>query len=305
MLSIGPHVSKSTDRKDVKKKHRKMDKALAEDLEFVESFDVKTPSAQIFVTGPMNFKETLSDDEKKNIAAYVSRNGTSLVIHGAYLDNGCWNLSNGSIHNIKQELRIAEKLGATGVIIHLGAGAINNQNARKVIEEIGNIEKHVRDNTILWLEINSAKGSGFTFEMPKKIHALFTRLRLFNKNKLQLGLCIDTAHIFACGYSLDTNIAAKTWIDELEHLLPNIPIMIHLNDSASILGSGKDIHEALCEGNIWKEFHPEKGNLPIEKSGLVYILNWAQENQYNIILERDDSDLWHDLSLLRKIGFTF
>ena len=304
MLIVGPHVSKSTDRSTAKsKKARKMPDAMNEDLTFVENYGVKVCAAQIFVTGPQSFKETLTEEDKLGIAKYVKNHGTFLNIHGCYPDTGIWSGSAGAVHNVKQELRIAAQIGATGVIVHLAAGAVNDDRVKKVIEEIGNLDNDVRTKVTLWLEINSAKGSGFTFETPKKLHALFMRLNKFNVHNLRLGLCIDTAHVYACGYALDTDVAAKLWFDELNALLPNLPIMIHLNDCATAQGSGKDIHAVLCDGNIWKSYHPETGHLPTEDSGLVWILNYAEANQIICILERNDDDLCHDLSLLRKLGY--
>jgi hypothetical protein len=79
--------------------------------------------------------------------------------------------------------------------------------------------------------------------------------------------------------------------------------MMHLNDSASSLGSGVDRHETLCHGKLWSAYHPETGHLPIENSGLVAILNWAEAHDIMTILERDEEGTVQDLTLIQTLGY--
>jgi endonuclease IV len=284
-------------------KSRKMHLAVAEDLKFMDSFGIADPSVQIFVTGPKTFRETLKDDEKLAIRQYVDRTGTKLVIHGAYVDRP-WGGIAGAVHNVKQELRIGAAIGATGVIVHLSAGCADDAALRAALTELSNIDVQ----QILWLEIHAAKASEFTYETPAKLRRLFARIEGFGlpAGPLQIGLCIDTAHLYACGTSLETFESARTWIEEVCAIKMNgvaIPIMMHLNDSLSALGSGIDRHAPLCEGTIWNTYHPTRGRLPFERSGLNYILEWVDSSSVVTILERDDSDLHKDLKLVHELGF--
>ena len=299
------HVSK----KGRGSKSRKMDAAITEDLKFMDSFGITDPSVQIFVTGPKTFKETLTAEEKAGIRNYVNANGTSLVIHGAYVDRPWGNIV-GAIHNVKTELRIGAEIGATGVVVHLGAGCENDVEFRRALVEIANIE--LPRPQVLWLEIQSAKSSNFTYETTEKLHRLFARIRGYNitgpnlqpLTQISFGLCIDTAHLFSCGMSLETHDAAVRWIEGVDRLRADgIPVMMHLNDSASSLGSGIDKHQVLCKGNIWGAYHPTTGTLPFERSGLNYILEWADSNRIVCILERDDDELHKDLKLIHELGF--
>lgn len=289
------HVSK----KGRGSKSRKMDAAIAEDLKYMDSFGITSPSVQIFVTGPKTFRETLSADEKAKILAYVTAHDTALVIHGAYVDRP-WGSIAGAIANVKLELQIGAEIGATGVVVHLSAGCAEDGEFKRALTEICNVNL-LRPQT-LWLEIHSAKASNFTYETPEKLRRLFARIASYglNARNVRIGLCIDTAHLFACGMSLETYDAAKRWIEDLP---PGIPVMMHLNDSASSLGSGIDKHEVLLEGNIWSAYHPTRGHLPFENSGLNYLLEWADSNNIMTILERDDDDLHKDLKVIHELGF--
>lgn len=299
-MALGFHVSK-TITIDGKKKTRSMPEALLADMEQLSDWGFETRSAQIFVTGPRNFRETLSDSDKMEIKKFVTQQNIILVIHGAYVDNP-WSRSQGSIDNIKMEMKIAAEIGATGVIVHLGAGAQSDESLAFVLGEISGLDKNVKSETILWLEIHTAKSGPFTYETPEKLQKLFDRIKKLNLD-LRVGLCIDTAHIYACGLALDTFGTAKKWLDDCDLLLPDIPKMLHLNDSASTLGSGKDKHEILCEGNLWKPYNIKTGALKIENSGLTAILAWAESKNITVILERDDSGINKDLNLINNLGY--
>jgi endonuclease IV len=292
-MSIGMHVSK----KGRGTKSRKMNIAIADDVAFMSGFGIKNPTVQIFVTGPKAPKETLTDAEKVEIQRYIARTGTKCVIHGAYIDRP-WSGAAPAIANIVLEMQVAARIGATGVIVHLSSSAQSEDTFRAALVAIGEGIAALPNKPTLWLEVHAAKPSEFTYETPIKIQRLFERVRAANVG-YPVGFCIDTAHLFSCGRSLETYDAAKDWIAAL----PHVPIMMHLNDSARELGCGMDQHEVLCEGSIWKHYHPATGKLPFETSGLCYLLNWAIKNDIVTILERDDADLHKDLRLIQALGY--
>jgi endonuclease IV len=302
-MPLGFHVSKTVSLQG-KKHSRKMADALREGMQQLSIYGFQRPVAQIFVSGPQSFTETLSPADKDEVGHLVREQGLTLVIHGAYADHP-WNRSPGSIHNIKQEMMIAAQIGATGVIIHLGAGAAQDENLAYCLDKIGDIDTATRADTILWLEIHTAKSSRFTYETPEKIIDLFRRVKVANVHGLKIGLCIDTAHLFSCGMSLMAHQAATEWLNGVAAGLAadNIPIMIHLNDSASTLGSGKDKHAALTLGNLWGSYNAVTGVLPIAESGLVAVLDWAERNDIVVILERDPELVIRDLALIRGCGY--
>jgi deoxyribonuclease-4 len=67
----------------------------------------------------------------------------------------------------------------------------------------------------------------------------------------ELGICIDTAHLFAAGYPLHDETGLEELIAELRALalLDRIGL-VHLNDSRTPFGSKRDFHENLGEGLI-------------------------------------------------------
>ena len=241
---------------------------------------LKFPCMQIFAIGPQNHKEVLSAEDKNYLR------GKCVVIHGAYVDNP-WNFAPGTIHNIKKELSIALDIGAAGVIVHLGASA--NKSKHKIIDDL---DREKFKGATLFLEINAARANENTFETPEKINAFFADLQ---PKYIKLGLCIDTAHLYSCGTALTTAGDAERFLHAIKF---SGEIMFHLNDSGAEFGDGKDVHESLCDGNLWKKY---KRRADIRESGFYYILEYAKKHNCIVILERHEHAIKDDVAVLKRI----
>lgn len=69
-----------------------------------------------------------------------------------------------------------------------------------------------------------------------------------------LGVCIDTCHIFAAGYDLRDPAAYERTMDELEREVGLARVhFVHLNDSKKGLASRVDRHEHIGRGEIGEE----------------------------------------------------
>jgi deoxyribonuclease-4 len=67
----------------------------------------------------------------------------------------------------------------------------------------------------------------------------------------QLGVCVDTCHIFAAGYDIRTPAAFTATFAEFEQVIGTEQIhFFHLNDSKKELGSRVDRHEHIGKGEI-------------------------------------------------------
>ena len=100
--------------------------------------------------------------------------------------------------------------------------------------------------TRLLVETTAGQGSvvGSSFEeIAAIIHPL--------ADEMHVGVCIDTCHIFAAGYDIRTKEGWETTLHEfgrtvgLKHLFA-----LHVNDSMKPLGSRRDRHASLGEGEI-------------------------------------------------------
>ena len=127
---------------------------------------------------------------------------------------------------------------------HVGQGA---DAGIELIAELLNQVLYPEQTTTVLLETMAGKGSevGRNFE---ELQAIIERVDL----KEKIGVCLDTCHVWDAGYDivehLDEVLKEFDRIIGLERLKA-----IHLNDSMNPLGSHKDRHARLGEGQIGSE----------------------------------------------------
>ncbi|CCQ34243.1 putative endonuclease 4 protein [Halorhabdus tiamatea SARL4B] len=204
---------------------------------------------QIFSHSPQVWQEPSIEDSEAE--AFRDRSVEAdvgpWVIHASYLVNLCTpkdDLREKSIASLQEEVDAAATLDIEYVNVHLGAhtGAGVEQglaNAASALDELDVPE----DVTVL---IESDAGSG------TKLGDDFEHLAtVLDASEQDLGVCLDTAHLFAAGYDLSTPDAVAETVAEfdgkvgLDHLE-----CLHLNDSKHACGTNKDEHAHLGEGEI-------------------------------------------------------
>lgn len=127
---------------------------------------------------------------------------------------------------------------------HVGQGT---ETGITLIAELLNQVLYPEQTTTVLLETMAGKGSevGRNFE---ELQAIIERVDL----KEKIGVCFDTCHVWDAGYDivehLDEVLKEFDRIIGLERLKA-----IHLNDSMNPLGSHKDRHARLGEGQIGSE----------------------------------------------------
>ena len=102
------------------------------------------------------------------------------------------------------------------------------------------------------------------------------------EDKSRVGVCLDTCHTFAAGYDLRTQDACQKTFAEFDKIIGfNYLKGMHLNDSKGVLGSRKDRHHSLGQGEIgWEVFR--------------YIMADNRFDGIPMVLETIDETLWPD-----------
>ncbi|HEX5975453.1 MAG TPA: TIM barrel protein, partial [Rubrobacteraceae bacterium] len=72
-----------------------------------------------------------------------------------------------------------------------------------------------------------------------------------------MRVCVDTAHTFVAGYDLSTPDAARLVAVELRATVGQEIALLHLNDARNELGSHRDGHSKIGEGQVPVECWPE------------------------------------------------
>lgn len=116
--------------------------------------------------------------------------------------------------------------------------------------------------TTVLLETMAGKGSevGRSFE---ELAGILDKVQLNDK----MGICLDTCHVFDGGYDIVNNLEGV--LEQFDRIIGLERLhAIHINDSKNILGSHKDRHACIGEGNIGLAVlsavtnHPQLRHLP-------------------------------------------
>lgn len=250
---------------------------------------------QIFTkSGRSWFAKKLTTDE---IEKFKERNKEStiksVIAHSAYLINiGSKNsdTEKKSLKSLIQELERCKELGIPYLVLHPGShlGAGEEECIKKISKNLDLALKSVKGKVMILLENVAGQGTnvGYTFEQLKEIRDLC-------KEKKRIGICLDTCHVFAAGYPINTEKGYKETIKKFEKTLGIRSLKaIHLNDSKDGLGEKKDRH-----ANIGK------GKIPLSTFRLI--MNDPKLKNIPKILEtpikKDESEYIPEIKLLRKM----
>jgi deoxyribonuclease IV len=212
---------------------------------------------QIFSASPRMWAGGPARITEVDAAAFRTRRGAlglgPLVIHANYLINLAAQqpmLRTRSIQAFHDELVRGVALGADFVVVHPGAcgDCKPDQAARLAVDSVKQAAKNLPPTSLRILLENTA-GMGTALgarleELGEMLDALRT---------LQVGACLDTAHLFAAGYDIKSEGLAST-LDLIDRAigLERIPVF-HVNDSKIPLGGRVDRHEHIGKGKIGVE----------------------------------------------------
>ena len=216
--------------------------------------DYNCTALQIFTKNASTWKERFLDsgDIDRFTQAKIDTGIDCIAAHTAYLINIASPEAEKrqmSLNALRQELIRSTQLGVAYTVLHPGAHMGDGEEVatRRVADVINTVFSETPGiQSRLLLETTAGQGSGIghTFEQIAGI------LRQVKRQDL-IGVCVDTAHIFAAGYDIrDPKSYEKTLVAFDRAIgLPYL-YLIHLNDSKKSLGSHVDRHEHIGQGAI-------------------------------------------------------
>jgi deoxyribonuclease IV len=174
-----------------------------------------------------------------------------LVIHANYLINLAAPqpmLRTRSIQAFHDELVRGMALGADFVVVHPGAFGDSRaaQGVAMAIDSIKQAAKRLPSSSMRILVENTA---GMGTAIGSRIEELGEIVAALAG--LEVGACLDTAHLFAAGYDIRSESGLESTLELIDNAigLENVPVF-HVNDSKIALGGRVDRHEHIGEGKI-------------------------------------------------------
>lgn len=214
-------------------------------------------TVQIFTKSNNQWKaKPLTDADVTEFKAAVKANNLKVPCsHDSYLINLASpndELWQKSIDAFTIELERAEALGLAGVVMHPGSYVETNEEAglARIVDGLSEVHRRTSGVSVqTWLEATAGQGTnlGNRFE---HLGFIIRNAELAER----FGVCIDSCHIFAAGYGLQTKEEYDETMQQLdEHVGLSRVKAWHLNDSKKGRGSRVDRHEHIGEGCIGPE----------------------------------------------------
>ncbi len=280
MLELGSHLSIAGGV------DKAIDRAVALGLTSLQIF---TKNASQWAAKPLEpdvvdrFHDKLQQSALKRVVAH-----DSYLINIASPDNVMWEKS---IDALKIELDRCDILRVPYLVSHPGAHMGNGVEAGidRVAAAVNRIHTELPDGEPS-IAIETTAGQGTTLgrsfeEIAQMIDAI--------DDKSRVSVCLDTCHIFAAGYDITNRESYEQTIRQFDEIIGlQYLAVIHLNDSMKGLGSLRDRHTHIGDGEVGAEAFRFLLNDP-RLDGIAGILETPKKD--------DDEDDRRNLALLRSL----
>ncbi len=210
---------------------------------------------------------------------------TNLMSHDSYLINLGSPNEKGLLKSrqaFSEEIERCLQLNLTFLNFHPGSYLKEEPQdcLDRIAESLLETEKQLKGHSLrLLLETTAGQGTNMGYKF-KELGYIIDRV----KDRIPIGVCIDTCHIFAAGYDIRDMKSWKTTLNDFEkHIGIKHLYALHVNDSMKELGSRRDRHAHIGEGEIGIEGfiammnHPALKDLPkyLETPGGLPV--WVKE----------------------------
>jgi len=190
-----------------------------------------------------------------------------------------------SLNAFIDEAKRVEQLGLKYLNFHPGSHLkkISEEECLDLISKNINIAIKETESCVFVIETTAGQGSnlGYKFE-----HLAYIIDKVEDKSRI--GVCIDTAHIFAAGYDIRTKEAYEKTMQEFDKIIGFKFLKgMHINDSKAKFASRVDRHHSLGKGEIGID-------------AFKFIMKDKRIDNIPLILETIEPEIWADEIKLLK-----
>jgi deoxyribonuclease-4 len=207
---------------------------------------------QIFNQSPRMWRPTAYTED--DFARFREARGRSeigaVMIHAVYLVNCASDdpeIREKSLASLSHSLAVGDAIGAECVVLH--PGSAKTGDVGEAITRAGELFRNaLAASERCPLHLEDTAGAGGT--LGRSFDELARLLEAAGGGP-RLGVCLDSCHLLASGYEIRTPAALRTVIDDCERAIGKGRIgSLHFNDSKMPLGSNRDRHANVGEGEL-------------------------------------------------------
>lgn len=210
---------------------------------------------QIFNQSPRMWRPTVFPKEAVEAfrEAMASSQIDAVLIHAVYLLNCASedpDIREKTLVSLTHSLRVGEAIGACGVVLHPGS-AKTGDSAEAVARAGETIREALAESEGCPLHLENTAGTGGT--LGRSIDELASLLEAAGGSE-RLGVCLDSCHLHASGYDIRSHAGMNAVTSEIEKKIGLRRVgSLHLNDSQTSLGSNRDRHANVGEGELGRK----------------------------------------------------
>jgi deoxyribonuclease-4 len=210
---------------------------------------------QIFNQSPRMWRPTTYREE--DVASFREAMAESpidaVLIHAVYLLNCASDdpdIRAKSLTSLTHSLRVGRDIGAQAVVLH--PGSAKTGDVGEAIARAGEtIREALSESEDCPLHLENTAGAGGT--LGRSIDELAALLETAGAGE-RLGVCLDSCHLFASGYDIRSTQGMSKLLREATTKLGAGRVgSLHLNDSQTPLGSNRDRHANIGQGELGEQ----------------------------------------------------
>jgi deoxyribonuclease-4 len=214
--------------------------------------EIGCEAIQIFNQSPRMWKPTAYSDA--DFAAFRDAMADSpiqaVIIHAVYLLNTASEdpeIREKTVASLVQSLRVGDGIGATGVVLHTGSA--KQGDVGEAIARAGEVIAEALEQTDgCALHLEDTAGAGGT--LGRSFEELAAIIDAADGSD-RLGVCLDSCHLLASGYDVRSPEGLSDTLDRFDEIVGLDRLgSLHLNDSVNPLGSNRDRHADIGDGEL-------------------------------------------------------
>lgn len=216
--------------------------------------DIGGNCLQLFSGSPRTWKlPEVSEDDVEKFKELKDELGIDPVyFHASYLINLADDGRVGHLSKrlLKVELKVAEKLGVKGSVVHVGSFKDRDNESSKdhddfdvLIDNIEEVLDEAPEDTLFIVENMGTRKIGKNLDEIEEI--------VNEIDDERIRVCLDTCHLHAAGYDISTENKLDSFLDDFDEIIGLEKLELwHLNDSRDDFESFRDRHANFGEGEI-------------------------------------------------------
>jgi deoxyribonuclease IV len=215
--------------------------------------EIGADAVQLFAQSPRMWRFPAHADE--DLARFRKRRAEAgigaVLVHALYLCNLATPdevVFGKSLETMRATVDAACAIEADGVVFHVGShlGAGFEAGLERCVPALREVLEHCNDTT--WLLLEDSAGAGGT--IGRSIEELAAIMDALDRHE-RLGICLDSCHLYVSGVDVGEPKEVAAVLKEVDTRIGLDRLRaLHVNDAAAPLGSNRDRHANVLEGEL-------------------------------------------------------